>query len=785
MATTFSVIFLGNIGADIDPTEGNRESEQAVALLDGTSYGSSGDPLYGHVQEFTPGTGGYLGGLPGHYDTDNDFSSDEFRLNGGAIQVVDSTVVGQSTLTYADGTTADLTNGVFFQDTDGNLYLAPQVGQNTDQNTMEEKAIQSITINSINHTSGELVVNRAVGNFAKPDGIISGTSGDDDMPIGYVDANGDVIDGLDGDDDSIEAGAGNDSIQGHDGNDTIDGGDGNDEIFGGLGDDSIYAGDGDDTIEGGAGADYIELSRGNDTVFGGDDGDSFQINAGDYVDGAVVHVDGGTGGLDVDELDLRLWTAFRNLDQTPDADGNSHSGSVELLDDNGKWITLNFTEIEVSYLPDADLTTNYIVSGSSASDTIDESYEGDRQGDVVDGNDAADGSNDDVIIAGSGNDIVHSGAGNDYVYAGGGNDTVHGGDGDDHLDGNNDDDLLYGEAGSDLIHGGAGADTIYGGDGHDRLGGGDGDDSFFGGAGDDTINGGAGDDTLITSEGVDIFEDFNVGNTGTLQDGDSTNNDFVDLTAYYDHISELHADQLDDGVLNQSNTADTHSNSVDYSDNAQFGADDSLTLLDGAGAAVAVSDLTVENTGVVCFTSGTAIRTPRGDVLIDELKVGDWVSTMDNGAQQIRWIGTRKLGQTTLIQNPHLRPVLIPKGIIAAERDLLVSPQHGVLLSGGEKLARAKHLVEREQHVRIANGKRAVTYIHLMFDAHEIIFAENVASESFFPGSMALHMMGYDARREVVGLFPQLRNVTDKSTATLAYGMLAREFAARRNLICA
>ena len=64
--------------------------------------------------------------------------------------------------------------------------------------------------------------------------------------------------------------------------------------------------------------------------------------------------------------------------------------------------------------------------------------------------------------------------------------------------------------------------------------------------------------------------DFNAGNTGTLDDGNTANNDFIDLSGYYDNLSELYADQADDGILNQSNTLDGKGRATDYSDNTQF-----------------------------------------------------------------------------------------------------------------------------------------------------------------------------------------------------------------------
>lgn len=157
----------------------------------------------------------------------------------------------------------------------------------------------------------------------------------------------------------------------------------------------------------------------------------------------------------------------------------------------------------------------------------------------------------------------------------------------------------------------------------------------------DSIDGGDGNDEIHGGAGSDIIADFNAGNTSTLNDGDATNNDSVDLSGSYHHISELYADQADDGILNQSNATDTRGNATDYSDNSQFGS--GSLRIDGATADK--SSFTQENTGVVCFTSGTAIRPPRGDELIEDLAIGDLVTTLDNGPQPICGIGRRTLGK--------------------------------------------------------------------------------------------------------------------------------------------
>ncbi|WP_444870345.1 Hint domain-containing protein [Rhodobacter capsulatus] len=61
--------------------------------------------------------------------------------------------------------------------------------------------------------------------------------------------------------------------------------------------------------------------------------------------------------------------------------------------------------------------------------------------------------------------------------------------------------------------------------------------------------------------------------------------------------------------------------------------------------------------GVICFTPGTLIDTPAGPRPVEALRPGDRVSTRDDGAQEILWIGSRRMSGARLYALPHLRPV--------------------------------------------------------------------------------------------------------------------------------
>ncbi|MCX7565061.1 Hint domain-containing protein [Sulfitobacter sp. F26169L] len=164
MPTTFNVISLGN-QVNIDPTEGNNTAENASALT-GLTFGTLFDPLWESVRSFSPGTGGYSGGTSTAYDQNNSVSSERFRIDGGPNQTFDSSAIYNATITYTDGSTANI-SAVVFQDTAGNTYLAPEFSANSDQTALEAGAIRTLTLNSLagNVYSG-MSGSRQTSNFA-------------------------------------------------------------------------------------------------------------------------------------------------------------------------------------------------------------------------------------------------------------------------------------------------------------------------------------------------------------------------------------------------------------------------------------------------------------------------------------------------------------------------------------------------------------------------------------------------------------------------------------------
>ena len=170
---------------------------------------------------------------------------------------------------------------------------------------------------------------------------------------------------------------------------------------------------------------------------------------------------------------------------------------------------------------------------------------------------------------------------------------------------------------------------------------------------------------------------------------------------------------------------------------------------------------------VICFTSGTRIRTRNGHKLVETLVAGDHVQTKDNGVREIVWIGERRITGARLHAMPELRPVRIRMGALGADvpdGDLLVSPHHRMLYEGvnaqalfnaPEVLISARDMVN-DHSIFVDHGVREVTYIHLAFAEHQIVWANGVPTESFHPANTTLRTIEAGQRDGLLDLFPEL-----------------------------
>lgn len=422
----------------------------------------------------------------------------------------------------------------------------------------------------------------------------------------------------------------------------------------------------------------------------------------------------------------------------------------------------------------------------------------------VDGDDSLlGGDGNDTILGNGGNDILLGEAGNDSLVGGDGNDTLAGGTGADTLSGGAGLDFLdytasdagvsinlttsiasgghatgdvlqggldgilgsgwndtltghdnlgpdptnifYGNGGNDLLDGRAGDDSLFGGDGDDTLIGGTGADLLDGGAGNDilyagsgdTVQGGAGDDLVIL--------DASAMNGGTLTidggEGDETAGDTIDFAGLIDW------------------------GDITYSVNDPGNRAGTATLTDGT--LVTFSNM---ETVIICYVAGTRILTVQGPRAVETLRPGDMVVTRDNGPQPLRWTGSRRVRGT----GDHA-PIRFAPGAVGNTAALWVSPQHRMLhvspratlyFGDPEVFLSARHMVNGTSIT--VTDRDLVGYYHLMFDRHEVIYAEGAPAESFHPGKQGLRALSDASRADLFARFPLLRSDTN------SYGPTAR-----------
>ncbi len=169
-----------------------------------------------------------------------------------------------------------------------------------------------------------------------------------------------------------------------------------------------------------------------------------------------------------------------------------------------------------------------------------------------------------------------------------------------------------------------------------------------------------------------------------------------------------------------------------------------VQLTDGGGTVT--QNITITIQGNFCFAAGTRIRTADGLRAIETIKAGDLVETLDHGLQPVRWVGRQAHSAQVLQLAPKLRGIIIGKGALGhgpPSADVCLSRHHRVMLRsdlarrlfGQEEVLIAAHRLIGLQGVASRDYAGGIDYCHLLFDRHELLLVEGLASETLFLGS--------------------------------------------------
>ena len=180
------------------------------------------------------------------------------------------------------------------------------------------------------------------------------------------------------------------------------------------------------------------------------------------------------------------------------------------------------------------------------------------------------------------------------------------------------------------------------------------------------------------------------------------------------------------------------------------------TLVNANSTGVTLNRVAVN---LLCFATGTLISTENGDVAIEQLKPGIRVATKDHGFQPLRLLASRRVAAIGAYA-----PVVFAPGAIGNLRELRVTPQHRILSEGywsellfGEDavLVPAISFVNGRTVSRREGGM--IEYFHMVFDQHEIVFAEGAQAESLYVCAQSLLSMADDLQTQIRAIFPDCR----------------------------
>lgn len=189
------------------------------------------------------------------------------------------------------------------------------------------------------------------------------------------------------------------------------------------------------------------------------------------------------------------------------------------------------------------------------------------------------------------------------------------------------------------------------------------------------------------------------------------------------------------------------------------------------------SDLTltgVKISQLACFVTGTEIATEFGMKPVEEIMPGDMVLTRDNGFKPVIWSGNRTVCMAAEADPEKRFPICIRAGALGAgtpKRDLYVSRQHRVLVKskiarnmfGTDEILLPAFRLVGLAGVEVVRDCDEVTYVHFLFDQHEIVYSNGAETESLYTGPEALKSVGNAAREEILALFPELADIDYKA----------------------
>ncbi|MEM9970601.1 MAG: Hint domain-containing protein [Pseudomonadota bacterium] len=159
----------------------------------------------------------------------------------------------------------------------------------------------------------------------------------------------------------------------------------------------------------------------------------------------------------------------------------------------------------------------------------------------------------------------------------------------------------------------------------------------------------------------------------------------------------------------------------------------------------------------VGLAEGALVETTRGAKPVEWLSAGDMILTAEGGAEELVWVGARRVSRARMMVEPGLYPVRI-RASRAHRRDLLVAADQCVALQGkgaeGPFVA-ARHAAQGRAGY-VDYSLPTLTYYSLMLARRGSLLANGFAVESYDPDRADLSTVARDQLLRMFDVIPGL-----------------------------
>lgn len=170
------------------------------------------------------------------------------------------------------------------------------------------------------------------------------------------------------------------------------------------------------------------------------------------------------------------------------------------------------------------------------------------------------------------------------------------------------------------------------------------------------------------------------------------------------------------------------------------------------------------------FAQGTLIRTPAGEVAIEDLQPGDMINTAAGDAEQLIWIGSSRFVPADAGRRTPLIRIMTdsfgedrPSSFLTVGPGarLLNTPEHLRAAADGKQMfTSAKEFVDGVNVIEVV-PPTPVRLFHICLSRHAAIFAGGIEVETFHPGDNSAQMVSDALHDRFLGMFPQIGHVSD------------------------